>query len=658
MAEQTHIIETDIISEQEFELLYNSDLGVCMTSSYNSFLITSGEEYQIQWGDQTFTCTAFDGTYAGEYPCVALGNPIGVGGLDNGLPFIIGVIFASATTNLCVICALTEMTSVNLRVYQKVPVVVEIDNLSERTLTFYLNESVGFYWANFEEPDHSKLLALGEVYHVFWAGTEYVVTAQATIVDGIEAVFVGNQLFAGGANDDIPFVFATYINPYDTTQAAWLVYSFTEEPKTVRVYQVLESLNGTDIVPTKMYTLFEDVDSIYGASVPLSDLSGEIVVGEEYMVLWDANGYRVTAKELRDENDGEASYVSYLGNGSYIGGESSDAPFGIIFMYSSSDTLSMVLIVAYDNSTSKTVRVYQPSASSDVSDSANIVLKDLNGEDVVYEGVSEIALIDDAGNDVMFSRGELLEGLQIDLNMSRGNQTVEAPKGYLVKKATIKKPATMRPENIAEGVNIAGVVGSLKASTPKETTIEPDFSEGDMVVAPEDGTMFSKVTIPTPDTLVPENIADGINIAGIVGTLAAGGGNNVKVAYGIGYGSSTYKITANHNLGVIPDLFIAYLSDTGHIYLSLDAVTKDTFIFMSSVLKDKFGLSNGLITIGPTSVGGYAYCSAYAGTIETGHTYDVMPSAATTTTLTFGTSSNKVVRGVCYAWIAIGGLFS
>lgn len=460
MVEQTHIIETDIISEQEFELLYNSDLGVFMTSSYNSFLITSGEEYQIQWGDQTFTCTAFDGTYAGEYPCVALGNPIGVGGSDNGLPFIIGVIFASSTTNMCVICSLIEMTSINLRVYQKVPVVVEIDSLSERTLTFYLNESVGFYWANFEEPDHAKLLALGEAYHVLWEGAEYVVTAQATIVDGIEAVFVGNQLFAGGANDDIPFVFATYINPYDTTQAAWLVYSFTEEPKTVRVYQVLESLNGTDIVPTKMYTLFEDVDSIYGISVPLSDLSGEIVVGEEYMVLWDANGYRVTAKELRDENDGEASYFSYLGNGSYIGGESSDAPFGIIFMYSSSDTLSMVLIVAYDNSTSKTVRVYQPSASSDVSDSANIVLKDLNGEDVVYEGVSEIALIDDAGNDVMFSRGELLEGLQIDLNMSRGNQTVEAPKGYLVKKVTIKKPETLIPGNILKGIEIAGVVGT------------------------------------------------------------------------------------------------------------------------------------------------------------------------------------------------------
>lgn len=658
MSEQTHIIETDIISEQEFELLYNSKLGAFMTSSYNSFLITYGEEYQIQWGDQTFTCTAFDGTYAGEYPCVAIGNPIGVGGIDNGLPFIIGVIFASATTNMCVICALTEMTSVNLRVYQKVPVVVEIDNLSERTLTFYLNESVGFYWANFEEPDHSKLLALGEAYHVLWAGVEYVVTAQATIVDGIEAVFVGNQLFAGGANDDIPFVFATYINPYDTTQAAWLVYSVTEEPKTVRVYQVLESLNGTDIVPTKMYTLFEDVDSIYAASVPLSDLSGEIVVGEEYMVLWDANGYRVTAKELRDENDGETSYFSYLGNGSYMGGESSDAPFGIIFMYSSSDTLSMVLIVAYDNSTSKTVRVYQPSASSDVSDSANIVLKDLNGEDVVYEGVSEIALIDDAGNDVMFSRGKLLEGLQIDLNMSRGNQTVEAPKGYLVKKATIKKPATIRPENIAEGVNIAGVVGSLKASTPNETTIEPDFSEGDMVVTPEDGTMFSKVTIPTPDTLVPENIADGINIAGIIGTLATGGGGgNVKIASGTAIGSTTYQATANHNLGVIPDLFVAYLSGTGNAPSGTDTSVGVIFIFLSTALKNAIGWTYGLMVLKPSSTSKKVYRAVADGTIDN-RASSMIPTAPTTTTLSFGSSTYAAEYNKTYNWFAIGGLFS
>lgn len=62
-----------------------------------------------------------------------------------------------------------------------------------------------------------------------------------------------------------------------------------------------------------------------------------------------------------------------------------------------------------------------------------------------------------------------------------------------------------------------------------ETTITPDFSGGSMEVVPDDGAMFSKVTVSKPATLAPEYIADGVNIAGIVGTLAAGGGSNVLI---------------------------------------------------------------------------------------------------------------------------------
>ena len=38
--------------------------------------------------------------------------------------------------------------------------------------------------------------------------------------------------------------------------------------------------------------------------------------------------------------------------------------------------------------------------------------------------------------------------------------------------------------------------------------------------------LLGKVTVTKPETLAPENIAEGIDIAGIVGTLAAGGGTS------------------------------------------------------------------------------------------------------------------------------------
>lgn len=60
-----------------------------------------------------------------------------------------------------------------------------------------------------------------------------------------------------------------------------------------------------------------------------------------------------------------------------------------------------------------------------------------------------------------------------------------------------------------------------------EKTIDPDFSTGDMEVIPEEGQVFSKVGISKPDNLIPGNIAEGVDIAGIVGTLASGGGGGL-----------------------------------------------------------------------------------------------------------------------------------
>lgn len=59
-------------------------------------------------------------------------------------------------------------------------------------------------------------------------------------------------------------------------------------------------------------------------------------------------------------------------------------------------------------------------------------------------------------------------------------------------------------------------------------TVEPDFAGGDMAVEIPAGELVTALTIQKPNTLVPENIAQGINIAGVMGAFAgsAGSGGN------------------------------------------------------------------------------------------------------------------------------------
>ena len=52
-----------------------------------------------------------------------------------------------------------------------------------------------------------------------------------------------------------------------------------------------------------------------------------------------------------------------------------------------------------------------------------------------------------------------------------------------------------------------------------ELTEELDFSTGNVVITPTDNEILRKVIVEKPETLIPENIKIGVNIAGIVGNL-------------------------------------------------------------------------------------------------------------------------------------------
>ena len=55
------------------------------------------------------------------------------------------------------------------------------------------------------------------------------------------------------------------------------------------------------------------------------------------------------------------------------------------------------------------------------------------------------------------------EAKTVELSMPSGNQTVSPSSGKFLSEVTIKKPATMLPENIKKGVSIGGVVGTLES---------------------------------------------------------------------------------------------------------------------------------------------------------------------------------------------------
>lgn len=90
-----------------------------------------------------------------------------------------------------------------------------------------------------------------------------------------------------------------------------------------------------------------------------------------------------------------------------------------------------------------------------------------------------------------------------------------------------------------------------------DVEIIPDFSDGDMRITVPDGYLARSAVVKRPETLVPENIAEGVDIAGIIGTLAAGGGN-VKIEV-VELKSNSVVTGANkmaHNLGAIPDIIV------------------------------------------------------------------------------------------------------
>ena len=290
-------------------------------------------------------------------------------------------------------------------------------------------------------------------------------------------------------------------------------------------------------------------DAGFGYSYIQAPPTFSLVAGETYNVLWGDTTYTgLTAYEA--EIDGYACV--YVGDGSELGYPGNGEMFAII----SFDGYNLFTSYA-DSANSRAVAIYQAEEGTEENPTdTSIVLKNYSGEDVVYETDVVRFLTADGGTQT-FVASEIAEGLEINLDFTNGeDQLVSAPDGYLVKSAVIKKPDALKPDNVRFNENMCGVVGSFIGDT-EEVTVDLNMADGDQVIVPSaDGKVLSKVTITKPDTLIPANIAEGVEIGGVIGALATGGGSGMA-AVGIIQGASCSSAqTITHGLGVVPDMII------------------------------------------------------------------------------------------------------
>ena len=197
---------------------------------------------------------------------------------------------------------------------------------------------------------------------------------------------------------------------------------------------------------------------------------------------------------------------------------------------------------------------------------------------------------------------------------------------------------------------ITTLIGSMGGES-EEVIVDLALSGGNQEVTPSDGKTMSKVTINKPSTLLAENIAEGIDIAGIIGTLTS-----PKIAMGSFQPSASnnkaYPLT--HGLGVVPDIFILWRTttvNTSYNYLHHS-------IGFSSKLKTALSLPLVQMTtyskVGSSTDYQHIYATSTFTTDYSTVAYGM--GKADEETITLGCSSYPLYYSTTYYWVAVGGL--
>lgn len=235
-----------------------------------------------------------------------------------------------------------------------------------------------------------------------------------------------------------------------------------------------------------------------------------------YKVSWDGTEYEETAFIF---NDGTKDLV-VIGNKAATGGDNTGQPFAMMYS-STTDFVNFFALTTEESHTIAIALMDEDTENVGETTGVSITLYNRTGVATTYDNVETITTdTPDAEKRATFTYGVAVENAEYELNMADGDQKVTLDKGDLLKEFTLKKPENLTPEYIKKGIDVAGVVGEF-AGDEREKTVDLNMADGDQVIEADEDTVLTKVTVTKPETLLPENITKGIEIAGVVGTKAA-----------------------------------------------------------------------------------------------------------------------------------------
>ena len=273
----------------------------------------------------------------------------------------------------------------------------------------------------------------------------------------------------------------------------------------------------------------------------------------------------------------------------------------------------------------------------------DIKIKGWSGTDFQDQNVPKIWLdaaqsTEEAPVLVPYTYGEAVSKT-VEPDFSAGDMGVEIPYGELVTGLTITKPAELVPENIPNGMTIAGVGPGTFVDKTEECTVDLDMSDGDQVILPTNADVnMSKVIVKKPDTLIRENIAAGVTVAGIKGTHE-GGGTGGELLDWVNNGCKEISERAYNGLASVRSVNFTGVTSVGnHAFVLCSNLEKADFYKVESFGDGAFYNAKALKTLiirtqtmctmtNPRSMFGYKIGADYRGPIALGTGYIYVPSA-------------------------------
>lgn len=281
------------------------------------------------------------------------------------------------------------------------------------------------------------------------------------------------------------------------------------------------------IIPETEFSGFayDEAFGLYILDAPLSLLTLE--VGEKYEVIWDGATFICECQDLSAMSNGALG----VGNLADFGGTGNGEPFVVAIVD------GMLMLASFTEGEKHTVTIAKIGGTQIFSEGvATSATVELNFTDVVEKEIyPERTLEDFAFNETWGAYTSLLEPI-FDLVLGEKYkvywdgewyecETQDA--GAIMAGALMLGNGSMfglsgNNEPFAIGWLSAGITFLSVGSEATSHTVAVNQFVAGMEIVPNDNEVFSKVTIPKPDTLVPENIAEGVDVAGVTGTFVGG----------------------------------------------------------------------------------------------------------------------------------------